>query len=68
MACPSPQHALKRGVWQVETPVLGSQCGGAKARPFLTRSNAINADMVLRIAPELYLKVLLIVMLACWDS
>eukprot|EP00045_Choanoeca_perplexa_P017734 m.264090 g.264090 ORF g.264090 m.264090 type:complete len:566 (+) comp17618_c0_seq1:1187-2884(+) len=45
---------------EVETPVLASLAGGATARPFVTQHNALNADLQLRIAPELYLKRLVI--------
>jgi lysyl-tRNA synthetase class 2 len=48
------------GFIEVETPVLLSQAGGAAARPFKTRHNALEHDMVLRIATELYLKRLII--------
>jgi lysyl-tRNA synthetase class 2 len=48
------------GFMEVETPVLQPQAGGALARPFLTRSNALDADLSLRIAPELYLKRLVV--------
>jgi lysyl-tRNA synthetase, class II len=41
---------------EVETPMLQIQPGGAAARPFITRSNAFDAELYLRIAPELYLK------------
>ncbi len=41
---------------EVETPMLQVQHGGAAARPFVTRSNAFDADLYLRIAPELFLK------------
>ncbi|MEQ6896542.1 lysine--tRNA ligase [Microbacterium sp. KR10-403] len=41
---------------EVETPMLQIQHGGAAARPFVTHSNAFDADLYLRIAPELYLK------------
>ena len=41
---------------EVETPVLQPQAGGALARPFMTHSNALDIDLSLRIAPELYLK------------
>jgi len=41
---------------EVETPMLQVQPGGAAARPFTTRSNAFDAELYLRIAPELYLK------------
>ncbi|MDE2313813.1 MAG: lysine--tRNA ligase [Elusimicrobia bacterium] len=49
-----------RGFVEVETPILLGQAGGASARPFATRHNALQADMVLRIATELYLKRLII--------
>ncbi len=49
-----------RGFAEVETPVLQSTHGGALARPFLTHHNALDADLYLRIAPELYLKRLLV--------
>jgi len=41
---------------EVETPMLQIQHGGASARPFVTHSNAFDAELYLRIAPELYLK------------
>jgi lysyl-tRNA synthetase class 2 len=44
------------GFIEVETPMLQVQHGGASARPFVTRSNAFDADLYLRIAPELFLK------------
>jgi lysyl-tRNA synthetase class 2 len=45
-----------RGYLEVETPMLQLLPGGAAARPFVTHSNALDADLYLRIAPELYLK------------
>jgi lysyl-tRNA synthetase class 2 len=45
-----------RGFLEVETPMLHPIPGGAAARPFRTHHNALDADMFLRIAPELYLK------------
>ncbi len=48
------------GFMEVETPMLQPQAGGAAARPFLTRYHALDTDMALRIAPELYLKRLLV--------
>src|ERR1700738_4241235 len=45
-----------RGFLEVETPMLHPLPGGAAARPFKTHHNALDADMYLRIAPELYLK------------
>lgn len=50
----------KEGFLEVETPILQPSYGGAKARPFKTHLNALDMDLYLRIAPELYLKRLLI--------
>ena len=49
-----------KGFLEVETPILQQIYGGAKARPFKTHLNALKMDLFLRIAPELYLKRLLI--------
>ncbi len=49
-----------RGFVEVETPMMQAQAGGAAARPFVTRYEALNTDVYLRIAPELYLKRLLV--------
>ena len=49
-----------RGFLETETPVLSLIAGGAAARPFITNHNALNTDMYLRIATELYLKRLII--------
>jgi lysyl-tRNA synthetase class 2 len=48
------------GFLEVETPMMQTQAGGAAARPFVTRYNALATDMVMRIAPELFLKRLLV--------
>lgn len=45
---------------EVETPMMHPIPGGASARPFITRHNALSTDFYLRIAPELYLKRLLV--------
>ena len=50
----------QRGYLEVETPILQPLAGGANARPFSTHYNALHADFFLRIAPELYLKRLVI--------
>ncbi len=49
-----------RGFLEVETPMMQSVAGGAAARPFKTHHNALDIDLYLRIAPELYLKRLLV--------
>ncbi|QFQ01758.1 Lysine--tRNA ligase, heat inducible [Corynebacterium urogenitale] len=51
------RHAMeRRGFNELETPMLQTLHGGAAARPFVTRSNALDIDLYLRIAPELFLK------------
>jgi lysyl-tRNA synthetase class 2 len=49
-----------RGYLEVETPMLQTLAGGAAARPFVTHMNALNLSLFMRIAPELYLKRLLV--------
>lgn len=51
---------LERGFLEVETPMLQLVHGGANARPFRTHINAYDLDLYLRIAPELYLKRLMV--------
>ncbi|HMD45518.1 MAG TPA: lysine--tRNA ligase [Acidimicrobiales bacterium] len=54
------ERLWERGFVEVETPILHPIPGGAHARPFVTRHNALDADFYLRIAPELYLKRLVV--------
>ena len=54
------EFLTERGYLEVETPMMQSIPGGAAARPFVTHHNALDIDLYLRIAPELYLKRLLV--------
>lgn len=49
-------YLCNAGFYEIETPILQSIYGGAAARPFITHHNALDIDLYLRIAPELFLK------------
>ena len=54
------KYLWSKGFTEVETPILQNQAGGAAAKPFFSHFNALDQDCVMRIAPELYLKRLLV--------
>ena len=54
------EYLIRNGFIEVETPILQHQISGANAKPFITHHNALDIDVVLRIAPETFLKRLVV--------